>query len=116
MTIKDPFAEYIVSDVLGHIPGISAKAMFGGYGIYQDGLVFAIIADDKLWFKVDETNKTDYQTAKSKPFTYKGHNDKVYEMSYWELPPEVLENHSEIAEWVVKSVNVARASKLKKKK
>jgi TfoX/Sxy family transcriptional regulator of competence genes len=39
------YCEYVVHDVLGHIKGITARAMFGGYGLYLDGAIFGIIAD-----------------------------------------------------------------------
>ncbi len=50
MHAKNSFDDYVVHDVLGHIDGISARAMFGGHGIYKDGVIFAIIAYDELFF------------------------------------------------------------------
>ncbi len=76
------FCDYVVSDLLGHIPGISARAMFGGYGLYQDGVIFGIIAGDELYFKVGESNKARYERMHSRPFVYTGHG-KPMSMSYW---------------------------------
>ena len=42
----ESFHEYVIGDVLGHISGITSRKMFGGYGIYLDGVIFAIITDD----------------------------------------------------------------------
>ena len=64
------FADYILNDLLIDIEGITAKRMFRGYGIYQHGIIFALIANDELYFKVDDTNKHQYQKYHSKPFTY----------------------------------------------
>ncbi len=100
------FHEYVMGDLLSKIEGIKSRAMFGGWGIYQDGKIFALIANGKLYFKVGENNVGDYEKAGSKPFTYVGHNGKEYAMSYWELPVDVMENPDEISNWMDKSLVV----------
>jgi DNA transformation protein len=47
----------------------TSRAMFGGFGIYRNGLMFALVADDQLYAKVDASNKADYEEAGSQPFT-----------------------------------------------
>jgi len=105
------FHEYVVGDVLAGIDGISSRAMFGGWGIYRHGKIFAIIADGKLYFKVGDNNRFDYENLRSKPFMYEGKDGKPYMMSYWELPEDVMENKVEILEWIEKSVNVNKKGK-----
>ena len=51
------YTEYIVYDILGHIPGITTKRVFSGSSIYLDGLIVAIVADGELYFKCDDTLK-----------------------------------------------------------
>lgn len=52
----DDFKDYVVGDILGHIGGITAKKMFGGWSLYLNGAIFGLIASDTdLYFKVDET-------------------------------------------------------------
>lgn len=110
----DSFHEFVMGDLLADIPGITSKRMFGGYGIYRQGMIFAIIADGVLYFKVNETNKSDYEKYGSKPFTYKMPGGKRYAMSYYELPEEIMENREAVHEWVKKAV--AASTKDKKKK
>jgi DNA transformation protein len=98
------FHDFVIQDVLANIPGVTSRAMFGGYGIYKDGKIFAIIAERRLYFKVGEDNRADYERAGSKPFTYTRPNGKPYEMSYWELPEEVMENREELPHWVEKAL------------
>lgn len=100
------FFEYVVGDVLSDIDGITSRAMFGGWGIYKDGKIFAIIADGKLYFKVGDINRRDFEKRGSGPFTYMGKGGKPYAMSYWELPEDVMENKVEISDWIEKSVSV----------
>ncbi len=108
---KNDFHDYVMQDVLGHIRGVSSRAMFGGHGIYKDGVVFAIIADGELYFKVDDSNRKDYEAAGSKPFCYSAKDRKRVTMSYWEVPASVMEDADEIELWVERSAKISRKKK-----
>jgi len=108
---KAQFLEYVLSEVLSGIDGVSSRAMFGGYGIYKEGVIFAIIADEQLYFKVDETNRKDYEQYDSHPFIYSQGKHKSTTMSYWELPADIQEDRGEIAKWVDKSYQVSLSRK-----
>lgn len=110
------FHDYVMHDVLGEIPGLTSRAMFGGYGIYEHGIIFAIIADGQLYFKANKETESEYKKYGSKPFTYKMPNKKLMTMSYWLLPEEIMENREEIFLWVKKAVAVSRADKKPKKR
>ena len=110
---KSQFLQYVLSEVLSDIDGISSRAMFGGYGIYKDSVIFAIIADEQLYFKVDESNRGDYEQCGSHPFVYSQGKTKSTTMSYWELPADILEDKGEIAKWVDKSYAVSVSQKKK---
>ena len=108
---KSSFADYVVNDLMAEIAGVRARAMFGGHGIYKDDLMFAIIVEDELYFKVDDSNKKDFETRGSKPFVYRAKGDKRVAMSYWKLPAEIVEDRDELREWSDKAVRVARKAK-----
>jgi len=111
MSKKDQsFHDYVVGDLLGDIDGITSRAMFGGWGIYRDGLIFAIIFDGELYFKADETNRPDFEELGSHPFVYK-EGEQTSTMSYWLLPAEVQEDREMLREFVNKSVAVSRKAK-----
>ena len=105
------FFEYVKNDVLGEIPGITSRPMFGGISFYKDGIIFGMIAGmsdtEKLFFKVGKSNIRDYEERGMKPFTYQAKNGKTVAMSYYEVPDEVLENREQVAEWVQKAVLVS---------
>ncbi len=113
MTKTNSFVEYILHDVMRNVPGIRARAMFGGWGIYQNEVVFGIIADDQLYFKVDEKNLSDYKTRGSKAFTYEGPKRKLIAMSYWEVPADILEDTAALTGWIKKAVQASRRNKKK---
>lgn len=87
---------------------IQTRAMFGGVGIYSNGLFFALIAEDKLYLKVGDLNRADFEAAGMGPFFP---FDSPTPMGYWELPPGVLENSGELRIWVDKALAVAQAAK-----
>jgi len=116
MTKKDEFLTYVLEDVLGHVPGITSRAMFGGYGIYKEGLIFSIIAYDQLYFKVGDKNIDDFKEVESHPFVYERDNHKKTTMSYWLVPEEVMNDKDKIKQWVEKAVEVSKESKKSKKK
>lgn len=99
------FHDYILHDVFAGLFGINSRAMFGGYGFYKDGKMFGLIADGKLYFKVGEGNKKDYEEEGSEPFVYRS-KDKDVTLNYWELPERLFENKEELVEWIEKSILV----------
>src|SRR5688572_14365839 len=82
---------------------IRTKAMFGGVGIYSGDLFFALIAEDKLYFKVSDLNRADYEAAGMQPFFP---FDSPAPMAYWELPPGIIENPEWLKIWIDKALAV----------
>ncbi len=109
------YHDFVIGDLLGDIDGISSRAMFGGWGIYKDGFIFAIIFDGELYFKADETTSSDFETLGSHKFVYKEGEQKST-MSYLLLPAEVQEDREMLREFVNKSVAVSRIAKTTKGK
>lgn len=102
-----------VEDALGAVVPVTSKPMFGGLGIYSRDLFFALIDEDRLYFKVDDLNRGDYEAADREPFVpYEGAKPM---MGYWELPEGLLDQPDELAVWIDKSLAVAERAALKKK-
>ena len=105
MAVSRSYLEFIVEQLSEIIP-IKSRRMFGGVGIYGDGLFFAIIADDILYFKVDDTNRSDYERQGMGQFG---------NMQYYQLPAVQLEDLDGLREWVNKSLTVAARKHSKSK-
>lgn len=101
-----------VEGKLSKVVPIRTKAMFGGVGIYSGELFFALIAEDKLYFKVGDLNREDYESAGMQPFYL---YDSPTPMGYWELPATVLNKPKELAVWTDKALAVAQSKKRKTK-
>ncbi len=77
---------------------VTARRMFGGHGLYRDGLMFAIVMNQQLYLKVDDHNRPDFEALGRTPFTYpmKG---KDVALSYWSAPDVVFDEPAEAVRW-----------------
>ena len=103
----------MLNDLFSDVDGITSKSMFGGYGYYKNGVIFGMIANGKLYFKVNEESKTEYAKYNSQPFIYHGKSGKQVSMGYWELPADIMEDKDELHDWIDKAYHVSLASKKK---
>jgi DNA transformation protein and related proteins len=113
MAVTPAYRAYALEQ-LGRAVPISAKAMFGGVGIYSEGLFFALIDDDSLYFKVGDANRLDFEQAGMGPFRPFGEGSKP--MHYYEVPGELLEDPEALSEWVRKALAVARSARIRRSK
>ncbi len=97
MAVSAEFLEFISDQLEGFGP-VDVKRMFGGAGIFREGLMFGLIADECLYLKVDDKTKPDFETEDSGPFLYEK-NGKAMEMAYWRLPERLYDDPEEFTEW-----------------
>jgi DNA transformation protein len=112
MAVSSDYLQYVLEQ-LGGLAGVSSRRMFGGMGLYCDGVFFGLIDDDTLFFKVDDTNRPDYVARGMAPFRpFRDRPDQS--LSYFEVPADALEDRDELTIWARKSL-VAAAAKPKAK-
>ena len=91
--------------------------MFGGAGVFaplDDGdVMFALVARESIYLKVDETNLSDFEAEGCGPFTY-GREGSRSSMSYYEMPERLYDDPDELKDWAGKSLHIAISSKRKK--
>ena len=85
-------------ELLEPLGRISLRAMFGGHGIYCDGLFFALVADGRLYLKVDALTRERFAAAGCAPFVYTGQSRPI-EMSYWSVPDAALDSPADLEPW-----------------
>jgi DNA transformation protein len=84
---------------------VTAKKMFGGYGIFESGAMFALIdSSGAVFLKVDDTNRSKYEEIQARPHG---------RMPYYQIPAEVLKDDHNFQDWVKLSLEIAH--KLHKK-
>jgi DNA transformation protein and related proteins len=106
------FAEFVVES-LQPLGPVVARCMFGGFGIYLDGIMFALIASDTLYFKVDDGNRRAFEDADLPYFTY-ADKGKPIRMPYCEAPSEGFDDPEVLCDWA--SAAYAAALRTKKPK
>ena len=110
---KNEFVDY-VSDVLEEFGPIVIRSMFGGFGIYKEGAIFGLIAENELYFKADKETAIFFEKYGSTPFTY-DNGKKLVQMSYWKVLPEIFDDLDMMKLWVNMAYDVAIKSKKHKK-
>jgi DNA transformation protein len=109
MAVTTDFCAFVIGQ-LAMAGQVTSRRMFGGLGLYLDGLFFALIDDDVLYFKADDSTRQRYERAGMQPFCpYPDRPDKS--MGYWEVPAEVLEDAEQLAVWAREAMQVALAAK-----
>lgn len=109
MTASRDFTTF-VQELFAPLGGVSLRPMFGGTGVYSKGLMFGLIADDTVYLKADAESKKAFEARGCGPFVYDG-KGKPVAMSYWKLPPELIDNADEALAWARTALDVARAQK-----
>ena len=112
MAVSPEFRDYVL-EMLEPFGPVAARAMFGGAGLYLDGTMFALIAGDVLYFKVDERNRGDFEAAGAGPFA--PYADGRMTMSYYEVPAEVMEEAETLCGWARGAWEAARRTARHKK-
>jgi DNA transformation protein len=97
--------EAFVLDQLSGAAEVTSRKMFGGVGLYSNGVFFGIIARDTLYLKVDARNRPAFERAGSSPF--KPYDDRPGTMQYYAVPIGVLESAPELASWMREAVAAA---------
>ncbi len=113
MARQSEFVEFVL-ELLAPLGNVRARAMFSGHGIYQGEVMFAIIVDDQLYFKVDSVSRQAYAARGLAPFTYVARG-KTKALQYYEAPPEVFEEPEAMRKWAQQAVGVALKASRKKK-
>jgi DNA transformation protein and related proteins len=102
---SNAFVDYLL-DLLASLGSVSARRMFGGYGIYHEGVMFGLVADDTLYLKADAENVGLFEAEGLPAFKY-GKGGKSIRMSYFLAPPEMMDDPEAAARWARRSIEAA---------
>src|SRR5438270_13907080 len=110
MAVSESYRGFVLEQLQLVMP-VTAKPMFGGVGIYAQRLFFALIAEDRLYFKADDTTRPEFEQLGMEPFRPFGEDSA---MGYYEVPADVVEDSVQLAGWMKKAIDVAAKAKGKK--
>lgn len=114
MSVTDSFVEFVLEQLAACPREISHRRMFGGVGIYADERFVALIDNDRLYLKADDTNRSTFEAENAAQFRPFGEGSRS--MSYYEVPVRALEDRGELAEWIERSWLAAAGGKPRRKR
>lgn len=98
----DPYAAHCV-ELLAPLGPAQARRMFGGWGLYVDGLMVGLIAQEQVYFKTDALTRPRWNAAGGRPFVYLRRKPDgaaaSTAISYWTPPDAALESPALLLPW-----------------
>ncbi len=98
MVASDSFTEFL-REQLAPLGRIAVRRMFGKTGVFCDGLMFAVVTDDTLYFRVDDGNQAAFEEAKSFPPLNYGKQGRTIDLSFWRAPERLFDEPDEFLAW-----------------
>lgn len=104
-----------VGELLAAIGPLRIRRMFSGAGIFDGDVMFALIADDTLYLKVDASTRRAFEAEGCGPFCYAGKGRPIA-LPYWRVPERLLDEPDELQQWARTAIGVARRAATRKRK
>lgn len=108
MALNEEFKTFVLDQLQG-LGDFETKNMFGGVALLHQGAAFAKIKHDKVWLKVDDTNRSNFEQLGMQQYAYGKDNSR--KLNFYETPVEVLEDRDKLKEWAETSIEVTLEQK-----
>jgi len=89
---------------------VTVRRMFGGAGVFADGLMIALVVEGVIFLKADEHNIPDFEREGLRPFSYETKAGMRTLISYWRMPERLYDDPDELAGWARRAMESARRS------
>jgi DNA transformation protein len=113
MSVSPSFRGFVLEQLGRVLPAVRGRSMFGGVGVYSGDRFFALVDDDVLYFKVNESSRGEFEQRGMEPFRPAGPGGEV--MQYYEVPADVLEDVEALRTWASRAVAAAAAARRRRK-
>ncbi|HEX4113103.1 MAG TPA: TfoX/Sxy family protein [Stellaceae bacterium] len=107
MVASDSFAEFL-REQLAPVGRITMRRMFGKTGVFCDGLMFGMVRDDTLYFRVDDGNRATFKEARSFPPLNYAKKGGTIDLSFWRAPERLFDELDELVTWTRAALAAAR--------
>jgi len=105
-----------ISELFAQFRPVSVRRLFGGAGLYADGVMFAILSKDVVYLKADEETRAAFEREGCAPFSYQAKGGRRASMSYWRMPERLYDDPDELATWAAQALAAARRANAPKAK
>ncbi len=103
-----------VEEALAPMGTVTRRAMMGGATLYLDGTIFAIVADDQLWFKADAASDAEWDAADCPRFTFEMGEGRTGSMNYRRAPDAVYDDADAMRVWASVAVAAGQRAPVRK--
>jgi len=110
--MSDDFVDYVM-ELFGPFGTVGARRMFGGHGVYLDGLMFAIISEETLYLKADEMNRIEFEQAGCEIFGY-ARKGRRATLNFFRAPADAMESPELMLPWARSAYAAALRTNAKK--
>ena len=97
-----------IHDLFQPFGPVTVRRMFGGAGLFADGVMFGLLSGGQIYLKADATTVTRFEREQCEPFEYATKNGKRTLTSYWRLPDRLYDDADELAQWARQMLAAAR--------
>jgi|SRR5690349_2293820 DNA transformation protein and related proteins len=115
MVASDSFAEF-VREQLAPLGRVTMRRMFGKTGVFCDGLMFGMVRDDALYFRVDDDNRTTFEEAAAFPPLNYAKKGSSIDLSFWRAPERLFDDADEFVMWARAALAAARRVAMKRER
>ena len=103
-----------IAEMFAAFGAVDVRRMFGGVGIYADGIMFALGHDDRIYLKADDLTRNAFEREGQGPFTYETRTGRHALASYWCVPDRLHDDPDELAQWAAAALAAARRAQADK--
>ena len=106
MVASDSFAEFL-REQLAPLGRVTMRRMFGKTGVFCDGLMFGMVTDNTLYFRVDDHNRAAFKEAEVFPPLSYEKKGRTIDLSFWRAPERLFDEPDELVTWARAAVAAA---------
>jgi DNA transformation protein len=107
MVASDSFAEFL-REQLGAIGPVTMRRMFGKTGVFCDGMMFGMVTENTLYFRVDDENRETFAEASASPPLNYEKKGVAIDLSFWRVPERLFDEPDELVSWARAALAAAR--------
>jgi DNA transformation protein len=98
MVASASFAEFL-REQLAPLGRITVRRMFGKTGVFCDGVMFGMVTENTLYFRVDDQNRVTFKEAEAFPPLNYAKKGSTIDLSFWRVPERLFDEPDELVTW-----------------
>ena len=98
MVASETYAEFL-REQLAPLGRVTMRRMFGKTGVFCDGVMFGMVTENTLYFRVDDQNRATFKEAQSFPPLNYAKKGRTIDLAFWRVPERLFDEPDELITW-----------------